>query len=73
MTSFAFILGVVPLVFATGAGAWAGGRWEPPSWAACCFPRVLNLFFIPMLYVIVSSLLKAMGAKQPEVAAAESH
>ena len=35
MTSFAFILGVLPLVFATGAGANAGARSASRSRAAC--------------------------------------
>ena len=34
MTSFAFILGVLPLVIATGAGAARGDRWERPCSAA---------------------------------------
>ena len=58
MTSFAFILGVLPLVFATGAGALGRRQWEPRSWAACCFPPCLNLVFIPVLYVILSRLLR---------------
>ena len=35
MTSFAFILGVVPLVLATGPGPKCGAPWAPPSSAAC--------------------------------------
>ncbi len=35
MTSFAFILGVVPLVLAKGAGAEMRGRWESRCSAAC--------------------------------------
>ena len=38
MTSFAFIMGVLPLVFATGAGALAAAQWERRLWAACCSP-----------------------------------
>ena len=34
MTSFAFIIGVIPLAMATGAGAEIAGRWESPSSAA---------------------------------------
>jgi HAE1 family hydrophobic/amphiphilic exporter-1 len=73
MTSFAFILGIVPLVFATGAGALGRRSVGTTIVGGMLLSSVLNLFFIPTLYVIVSSLLKAMGAKQPEVAAAESH
>ena len=35
MTSFAFILGVVPLMLATGPGPKCGRRWAPPSSPAC--------------------------------------
>ena len=35
MTSFAFILGVVPLVIATGPGPRCGARWAWRSSAAC--------------------------------------
>ena len=34
MTSFAFILGVVPLVIATARARRRGGRWEPRCSAA---------------------------------------
>jgi HAE1 family hydrophobic/amphiphilic exporter-1 len=59
MTSLAFILGVMPLVFATGAGqegrhsvgtAVAGGMF---------FATFLNILFIPILYVIVRTLIPA--------------
>ena len=57
MTSLAFILGVMPLVFASGAGqegrhsvgtAVAGGMF---------FATFLNIIFIPILYVIVRTLI----------------
>ena len=35
MTSFAFILGVFPLLIGRGAGPRCGARWAPPSSAAC--------------------------------------
>jgi HAE1 family hydrophobic/amphiphilic exporter-1 len=39
MTSFAFILGVMPLYFATGPGRWGGTRWARRWWAGCwCRP-----------------------------------
>src|SRR4030095_12398118 len=56
MTSLAFILGVMPLVFASGAGqegrhsvgtAVAGGMF---------FATFLNVVFIPVLYVVVQTL-----------------
>jgi HAE1 family hydrophobic/amphiphilic exporter-1 len=58
MTSFAFILGVLPLVFATGAGAASRNSVGTTVFGGMIFSTVLNLFFIPVLYVIVKTLLE---------------
>jgi len=58
MTSFAFILGVLPLVFATGAGALGRRSVGTTVVGGMLLSTVLNLFFIPVLYVILSGLLK---------------
>ena len=57
MTSFAFILGVLPLVFATGAGAQGRQSVGTTIVGGMLFSTVLNLVFIPVLYVILSKLL----------------
>ena len=57
MTSFAFILGVLPLVFATGAGALGRRSVGTTIVGGMLLSTVLNLIFIPVLYVIVSRLL----------------
>jgi HAE1 family hydrophobic/amphiphilic exporter-1 len=59
MTSFAFILGIFPLVFATGAGALGRRSVGTTIVGGMLFSTVLNLFFIPILYVILSSLLSS--------------
>jgi HAE1 family hydrophobic/amphiphilic exporter-1 len=56
MTSFAFILGVLPLVFATGAGAASRNSVGTTVVGGMIVSTGLNLFFIPVLYVIVKSL-----------------
>ena len=56
MTSFAFILGVLPLVFASGAGAESRHSVGTTVFGGMIVSTVLNLFFIPVLYVIVKSL-----------------
>jgi hydrophobic/amphiphilic exporter-1 (mainly G- bacteria), HAE1 family len=56
MTSFAFILGVLPLVFATGAGAASRNSVGTTVFGGMIVSTILNLFFIPVLYVIVKSL-----------------
>lgn len=58
MTSFAFILGVLPLVFATGAGALGRRSVGTTIVGGMLLSTVLNLFFIPVLYVIMSRLLR---------------
>jgi hydrophobic/amphiphilic exporter-1 (mainly G- bacteria), HAE1 family len=56
MTSFAFILGVLPLVFAKGAGE-AGRHSVGTAVAGGMFvSTMLNLVFIPVLYVVVRGL-----------------
>jgi HAE1 family hydrophobic/amphiphilic exporter-1 len=63
MTSLAFILGVMPLVFANGAGqegrhsvgtAVAGGMF---------FATFLNILFIPILYVLVRTISPGKPAR----------
>jgi HAE1 family hydrophobic/amphiphilic exporter-1 len=66
MTSFAFILGVLPLVFATGAGALGRRSVGTTIVGGMLLSTVLNLFFIPVLYVIMSRLLRR-GDKKPEL------
>ena len=56
MTSFAFILGVLPLVFASGAGAQSRHSVGTTVFGGMIVSTALNLFFIPVLYVIVKSL-----------------
>jgi HAE1 family hydrophobic/amphiphilic exporter-1/multidrug efflux pump len=56
MTAFAFILGVVPLVVAHGAGAAARVSIGIAVFAGMLMASTVGLFFIPMLYVAVQSL-----------------
>ena len=64
MTSFAFILGILPLVFATGAGALGRRSVGTTIVGGMLLSTVLNLFFIPTLYVILSTLLLRFGGKK---------
>ncbi len=65
MTSFAFILGVVPLVVATGAGA--GGRRSVGTtvFGGMIASTLLNLFFIPVLYLLVRTATARWGGRAP--------
>ncbi len=53
MTSLAFILGVVPLVIATGAGENGRHSVGTTVFGGMIMSTILNLFFIPVLYLIV--------------------
>lgn len=64
MTSFAFILGVLPLCFATGAGAMGRRSVGTTIVGGMLLSTVLNLFFIPVLYVILRSALARFGRKR---------
>jgi HAE1 family hydrophobic/amphiphilic exporter-1 len=63
MTSFAFILGVVPLYIATGAGAQGRRSVGTTIIGGMVVSTVLNLFFIPALYVILESILSRFKRK----------
>jgi HAE1 family hydrophobic/amphiphilic exporter-1 len=72
MTSFAFILGILPLVFATGAGAMGRRSVGTTIVGGMVLSTFLNLFFIPVLYVILSRLFRRGDAPTPEPQPAET-
>ena len=53
MTSLAFILGVVPLVIATGAGENGRHSVGTTVFGGMIMSTILNLVFIPVLYLII--------------------
>jgi HAE1 family hydrophobic/amphiphilic exporter-1 len=65
MTSFAFILGVLPLYFASGAGKVGRHSVGTAIVGGMLFSTVLNLFFIPVLYVILKSAIEAFSGPAP--------
>jgi HAE1 family hydrophobic/amphiphilic exporter-1 len=69
MTSFAFILGVMPLYFATGAGALGRRSVGTTVVGGMLVSTILNLVFIPVLYVIVKSGLELFSRKSPRTPA----
>ena len=56
MTSFAFILGVLPLVFATGAGAGARRSIGVPVFSGMIASTCLVVVFVPSFYVVMQRL-----------------
>ncbi len=63
MTSFAFILGVVPLVIAHGAGQAGRHSVGTTVFGGMIMSSLLNLFFIPVLYMVVEGAREKRGAK----------
>ena len=61
MTSLAFVLGVLPLVFATGAGRIARNSVGTAVAGGMLVSTFLNLIFIPVLYVVVRTIVKGGG------------
>ena len=72
MTSFAFILGVVPLVLASGAGAAGRAALGTAVFGGMLAATVFGVFFIPALYVIVAKLTEGRAPKDPPVRSAPS-
>ena len=61
MTSIAFVLGVTPLVFATGAGSGARNSLGTAVFGGMILSTVLNLFITPVLYVFIAGLEDRLG------------
>jgi HAE1 family hydrophobic/amphiphilic exporter-1 len=75
MTAMAFILGVVPLVIASGAGAAARRSLGTAVFGGMLVATLLSLVLVPALYVIVQGaaewLRSGLRAGSPAEAAAE--
>jgi HAE1 family hydrophobic/amphiphilic exporter-1 len=63
MTSFAFILGCVPLAIASGAGAMARQVMGTAVIGGMLAATGIAIFLIPMLFYIIEKLSKARGAR----------
>ena len=65
MTSVAFLLGVVPLLIATGAGSVGRRSLGTTVFGGMLISTVLNLIFIPVLYILVETLRERGGGVDP--------
>ena len=61
MTSFAFILGLLPLVIATGPGAASRRAVGTAVFGGMIAAATLGIFLIPMLYVIFQRMRERVG------------
>ena len=81
MTAFAFILGVVPLLTATGAGAEARKVMGMAVFSGMLIATILGVLLIPVLYVVVEKVIGgaqaaragACRAPPPQLAAEHGH
>jgi len=70
MTSFAFILGVVPLILASGAGAASRVSMGITVFSGMLAATLLAIFLVPVLFVTVDRVVSRFSPK-PVVAAEE--
>ncbi len=64
MTAFSFILGVVPLVVASGPGAAARKSLGTAVFGGMLMATILGVFFIPAFYYIVQNIADMVKKKQ---------
>jgi HAE1 family hydrophobic/amphiphilic exporter-1 len=74
MTSFAFILGILPLVLATGAGSVSRNSLGSTVFGGMLISTILNLLIVPVFYVVIEGgrrgRLAAKRRKEEEAAEA---
>jgi HAE1 family hydrophobic/amphiphilic exporter-1 len=73
MTAFAFILGVVPLMFASGAGAASRQSIGTTVFGGMLAATVLTLAFVPVFYALIEQLRESRLGATAAREAAESH
>jgi multidrug efflux pump subunit AcrB len=69
MTSFAFILGLLPLVIASGASQLARRNVGTPVFGGMIFASLIGIFVVPPLYVFFQGLRERLrpGARPHDV------
>jgi multidrug efflux pump len=73
MTSFAFILGVVPLAIATGASANSRQSIGTGVIGGTLAATVIAIFFIPMFYAVLSTWSEKYFGGKKVASAAQGH
>ena len=67
MTIFSFLLGILPLVIATGAGAAARQSLGTAVFGGMIMSTVLTLFFTPILYITLQKLREKFSGNKEEI------
>jgi len=68
MTSFAFILGVVPLMVATGAGAASQQAIGTVVFGGMIASTLLAIPFVPVFYVALEGMSERLRSRRPQPA-----
>jgi len=72
MTAFSFILGVLPLVIASGAGAEARKVMGVALLGGMSLATVLGVFFYPMLFIFIGKIARYEAKRQQSQPATQS-
>ena len=65
MTSFAFILGVLPLMLASGAGAASRHSIGTGVFSGILFATTIGIFFIPLFFSVIRRLAERSSKRKP--------
>ncbi|MBO3457726.1 efflux RND transporter permease subunit [Aetokthonos hydrillicola Thurmond2011] len=65
MTSFAFILGIWPLVTAEGAGASSSQSLGTAVFGGMIVSTFLSLFIVPILYIVINTIRDRFNPRRP--------
>jgi HAE1 family hydrophobic/amphiphilic exporter-1 len=66
MTAFAFILGVVPLMLATGAGAASRQSIGTTVFGGMLAATVLTLLFVPVFYATIERIREGRAGRETD-------
>ena len=72
MTSFAFILGVLPLVISTGAGSGSQHAVGTGVMGGMISATVLGIFLVPVFFVVIMRMFPAIPAHEEQPATLKS-
>ena len=64
MTSFAFIFGIMPLMFSTGAGAFGNRSIGTGAVGGMFIGTVFGVFAIPVLFIIFQTIQEKVRTKR---------
>lgn len=66
MTAFSFILGIMPLIIASGAGSEARVVMGMALFGGMVLATILGVFFYPMLFIFIGKIAKYEQKREPE-------